>query len=140
MKRVWRSYGGDDSGASAVEFALVLPIVAALLLFGLDSWLRLSHAHDTTTALQTGVRYYQDGGADDEAARTLALSSWPNRPSDATLSINRSCTCSVQIVACTQTCDGVDPPQTHVTLIAQGTFRGMRGSDLLSQQETLRVR
>lgn len=140
MNRFWRNFRSQDGGASAVEFALVLPLMVGLLLFGLNTWMQLSHTSDAETALHTGARYYQDGGSDDDAAKTLALASWPNRPSDAAMSVARSCACGVETVSCSTTCDGLKTPKTFITLTAQSTFRGFNGSSQIQRQETLRVR
>ena len=123
-----------DGGAAAVEFAFVLPIIVAVLLLGVDGWLRLSQARDMSGALQTAARYYQNGGSDDDAAKTLGLAAWGTAPSGATLTVSRACTCSGASSSCSA-------PQTLITLSAQSTFSSLTGgSSQLSRQEVLRVR
>lgn len=132
-------FAASESGAAAVEAAFVLPIMIGLVIFGADGWLHVRHAQNTSTALHAGARYYQEGGADDAAARTLALSAWPGRPQDASVTVARSCACGTTPVSCSTIC-GSDPPQTFVTLSAQSTFRGLHDESLVRQQEMIRVR
>jgi Flp pilus assembly protein TadG len=140
MIRRWRDFARHESGASAIELALVLPIVVALLLLGANEWLQLRQTQDMSSALHTGARYYQEGGADDNAARTLALSAWPNAPQDASLAVTRTCKCGATVVACSTVCNGTDVPQTIITLTTRSTFEGMSGSSAQARQETVRVR
>ena len=130
-----------DGGAAAVEFAFVLPIIVAVLLLGVDGWLRLSQARDMSGALQTAARYYPNGGSDDDAAKALGLAAWGTAPSGATLTVSRACTCSGASSSCTASCGNGSAPQTLITLSAQSTFSSLTGgSSQLSRQEVLRVR
>lgn len=140
MMRRWRIFGRSESGAAAIELAFVLPILAALLLLGVNGWLQLSQSRDMSSALQTGARYYQEGGADDDAAKALALSAWRNPPTDASVTVSRTCTCGASAAACSDVCSDETTPKAFVTLSAQSTFKGFDKASQLSQQETVRVR
>ena len=130
----------DRRGVSAVEFALIAPVLAAVLVMGFDGWMATRQALDMRTALQTGSRYYQTGGADDEAALALALAAWPARPAGGVLSVSRSCRCSAQVAACDVTCPGSVVPSTFVTLTASSAFSGALSPRQLTESEVLRVR
>jgi len=140
MKRFFRALK-DDRGVAALEFALILPILAALILLGIDGWTRINQTSQMRSAVQTGARYYQGGGADDNAAAQLALASWNNAPAGATVTAARSCTCGGAGASCSSLCAGSALPQVYVTLTATGGFSDlMTGPTSLTQSGTVRVR
>ncbi len=139
MRRLTRALK-DDRGVAAIEFALILPILAALVLLGIEGWLRINQVSQMRSALQTGSRYYQSGGSDDSAAAQLALQSWNNAPADATVSTSRSCSCGGVGASCSSLCSGTTPPDVYVTLTASGAFSDLMGNQPLSESGVVRVR
>ena len=132
--------GGDIVGAAAIEFAFILPILTALVVVGLDGWLRINQVSQMRSAIQSGSRYYQSGGADDTAASTLGLAAWAHRPGDATLAGVRVCKCGTTVVDCTTQCPGSTLPMVFVTLTATGTFSGLWASQSLTETGGVRLR
>lgn len=118
-----KRFGSHDRGGAAIEFGLVLPILIALLLMGVDGWLRMAHVQDAASALHAGARYYQQGGADDGEAVQVALAAWAHPSDDAEIEIKRES----------------DSSQTFVTIEATSTYTGLKGSEKLSQKEVVRV-
>ena len=55
MRRLAR-FVGDQRGVAAIEFALIIPILTGLVLFGLDGWLRINQV--TQMGLQLGMRAF----------------------------------------------------------------------------------
>jgi len=138
--RALRTFFADRRGLAAMEFALIAPLLAALIVFGADGWLRTSQLNDMRSALQSGTRYYQLGGSDDTVAHTLAMNSWAHAPADAAAVVARSCTCGATPIACNLLCAGSNPPQVYVSVTTTGTFTGLMHSRVMSQNEVLRVR
>jgi Flp pilus assembly protein TadG len=118
-------FRSHDGGGPAIEFGLILPIMIALVMLGVDGWMRLSHVQNAASALHAGARYYQQGGADDDEAVDVTLAAWANPSEDAEVTITRKTEGS--------------PAQTLVTIKATSTFTGLRGSEQLSQEEVVRV-
>jgi len=140
MKRLFRALR-DERGVAAVEFALIVPILASLIVLGIDGWTRINQVSQMRSAVQTGARYYQAGGADDNAAAQLALASWNNAPAGATVTTARSCTCGGAGASCSSLCANQALPQAYVTLTATGGFSDMMtGQQSLTQSGTVRVR
>lgn len=140
MKRFTRALK-DDRGVAAVEFALILPVLSALIILGLNGWLHINQVSQMRSAIQAGSRYYQGGGADDVAAGQLALQAWNHAPANAAVNPVRSCTCGGVGASCSSLCAGNALPNVYVTLTATGTFSGMwGGSQALSETGTVRVR
>jgi len=134
------AFAADRRGLAALEFALIAPLLAALLMLGADGWLRTSQLSGMRSALQSGARYYQLGGSDDPTAQALTAQSWAHAPPGNTVSVARSCTCGALPIACTTLCAGSNPPSVYITLTASGTFPGLMQSRSLSQSDVLRIR
>lgn len=130
----------DERGVAAIELALLAPVLAAILMLGVEGWLRIDQTLSMQGALQTGGRYYQMGGADDAAAVSLARSTWTNRPNDGEVTVARVCKCGEVVVACSSLCANADTPVALVNLSASATFVGLTGSHPLRQTEIVRVR
>jgi Flp pilus assembly protein TadG len=140
MKRFFAALR-DERGVAAIEFALIVPILAAFIVLGIDGWTRINQTSQMRSAVQTGARYYQGGGSDDTAAAQLALASWNNAPHGAQVTTARSCTCGGAGASCSSLCAGQDLPQVYVTLTATGGFSDlMTGPTSLTQSGTVRVR
>jgi Flp pilus assembly protein TadG len=138
MRRIalWR----DERGAAAIEFALILPILVALMLLGVDGWMRINQQSAMRSALQTGARYYQGGGADDNAAAQLALQSWANAPTGATVTAARTCSCGGVGASCASQCAGSTLPAVNVTLTATANYAGLMNTAPLSASGSVRIR
>ena len=140
MMRRLRAFVSDRDGLAAMEFAFIAPIVAVMLVMGVDGWLRETHMSQMRTATQTGVRYYQTGGSDDTVAQTVSAAAWSGKPANGVLNVVRSCTCVSTAVACATVCTGNNLPSVFLTLTASGTYSGLMQSHALSQSDVIRVR
>jgi Flp pilus assembly protein TadG len=140
MRRALQRLVADRRGVSALEFALIAPILALVLVFGIDGWMSTSQLGDMRNALQTAARYYQVGGGDDDQAQDAALAAWTRRPTDGEVSIDRLCRCGTSAADCSSLCSGDTPPAVFVTLEATSQFHGAMRRMSLRDQEVLRVR
>lgn len=133
-------YLKDRRGGSTVEFAVIVPILAGVLTWGLDSWLETSRKQDMHAAVQAGVHYYMGGGSDDTAAQTVVQNAWPNMPSGGTVTISRACTCAGASTSCSTLCAATAlAPEIQITVAAQSQWTGLRPATL-NESETARVR
>lgn len=129
----------DRRGVSALEFALIAPVLSTVLVLGWDGWMMINQATDMRTAVQTGARYYQIGGSDDAAAKTAALAAWVHKPADGALTVARACYCGTSVSDCSTTCAS-GTPSTYLTLTATSTFSGTMETKALTESEKIRVR
>jgi Flp pilus assembly protein TadG len=136
MLRAWR----DERGVAAIEFARIIPNLVALVVLGLDGWLRINQISQMRSALQTGSRYYQGGGSDDTAAAQLALQSWMHAPPDAGVNTSRACSCAGVGASCSSQCANNTLPSVYVTLTATGTPSSLIQSQMISESGVVRVR
>jgi Flp pilus assembly protein TadG len=141
MMRFLKSWLGDREGLAAIEFALVVPVLATLLVFGVDGWMRVSQVSDARTALQTGARYYETGGGSDTAAQAAAVAAWRSKPADGALNIARSCVCGSNPADCASICTADSSlPLVFVQLTAQGTYPGLIQSHPVNETNVIRIR
>jgi Flp pilus assembly protein TadG len=135
-----RKFLRHKGGASAVEFAIISPILAGLVIYGFDTWQLVNRKLDMHAATNAGAHYYMGGGADDPTATSISLSSWPNRPGDAKVTIGRACFCAGGSSDCNTICAATQQaPEIHITLTATTQWNGLRPA-ALSEAETVRVR
>lgn len=130
----------DDRGVAAVEFALILPLLVGMLLFGLDGWMRIDATSRMRSGLQAGARYYQSGGSDDVAAANLAMQAWASRPGDAAVNASRSCLCGTAPTDCASLCGGNKLPNAYISLTATGSYTGILHTQSLTENSALRIR
>lgn len=138
--RFLRTFARHRGGASAIEFAIVTPILAGLLISSLDAWQLISRKQDMHAAVNAGAHYYMGGGTDDPTAHSISLSGWPNRPGDGQMSISRACSCAGAASVCSTLCAATQQaPEIRVTLNARTQWNGLQPAPL-SESETVRVR
>ena len=91
--------------------ALVLPVLA-LVVAGVMQYGGMILAYQQMhNGIASGAIYVMRGGADTTAIHDVALGAWPNRPADASIAVDQSCTCGGIAAACTSLCPDQSYPQ-----------------------------
>lgn len=108
----------DEGGGSAVEFALVGPVLVAILAGLVVVWGDVTAAARMRSAVHAGAVYLRAGGADPAVARTVVERSWEERPDGSEVTVTESCTCGGVAGACASLCPSGDPPLVYVTIRA----------------------
>lgn len=138
--RALRNFLQGQGGTSAIEFAIIAPILAGLVIYGFDAWQLINRKQDMHAAVNAAAHYYMGGGADDPTGQSIGLSGWPNKPGDAAMAISRACTCAGGASDCSTLCSATQQaPEIHVTLTATTQWTGLTPR-ALSETETVRVR
>jgi Flp pilus assembly protein TadG len=119
-----RRFVSHSGGAAAVEFALIVPALAGLVV-AIDD---VSNIAIGTAAMQTGsraaIQYAMVGGTDMVAARTLGMQAWDQKPSNASMTVVLACLCGTTAAACDMPCPDGTVPTKFVTVDVQGTYGG----------------
>ncbi|OBQ79869.1 TadE/TadG family type IV pilus assembly protein [Mesorhizobium sp. WSM3873] len=136
----------DRSGAAAVEFALVLPVLCAVLFGIADGWSYVTNSMAMRAGVKTAANLLLAGATDDNAVQAAALASWQKKPDDAAVVVTRSYKCGATVVTSTTICAGSKLPSVFVQIQASGTwvppftFGVFPGNSALSHQQVVRVR
>lgn len=140
-----RRFGRDDAGATAVEFALTLPILVAMMVGLSDLGLAINEKMRLTSAVRAGTQSGY-GNAADTAAIIQAVKDASGVSADAlTVTAVTSCTCADgSAAACDGTCSG-GPVRAYLTVTATEAYSllihypGFNGPTTLSASSVLRV-
>jgi Flp pilus assembly protein TadG len=138
--KLLRKFLRHKGGASAVEFAIISPVLAGLTIYGFDAWQLVNKKLDMHAAINAGAHYYMGGGEDDTTARSISMSSWPNTPGDAQITIGRACFCAGGSSDCGTICAATQmAPEIHITVTSTSQWNGLQPA-ALAESETVRVR
>jgi Flp pilus assembly protein TadG len=111
-----------SGGVSAVEFALVAPMLIVVLAGIATGWTYTMQLMQMRTAVKTGANYVLQGGMDLDAAKSAVLQSWTNKPEGADVQILRQCSCGGAVSACSTVCTGNGSiPNMSVIITATGS-------------------
>ena len=131
--------GRAVGGAAAVEFAIVTPFLAAMLI-GVVQYggmiIANQQMHDGVSAAAV---YVMRGGSDATTIQSIATGTWPNKPSDAKVSVTQACSCAGVTQACSVLCADGSYPQSFTTISASGTYNGLWASQSMSTTQVVRT-
>jgi Flp pilus assembly protein TadG len=137
---------GDDAGAAAVEFAMVLPILCLVLLGILDGWSYVTSSLSMRAGVKTAANLVMGGSTNDAATKAVAIASWENRPEDGQVTLTRIYMCGTTVVNASTLCSGPKAPSVYVQIQASATwvppvaFGAFSASSIIGHQEMIRVR
>ena len=139
IKRL-RTFRRDARGASAVEFALIAPLLAGALL-GVAEYGRMAYQRtDMHGALRNGGQYVLNGGRDLDVAEEIVERSWNSMPEDGVVEVTRYCLCEETEHACSAPCDDNSVPVAYISLRAEATLGGLVMDSGESADDAIRVR
>lgn len=137
---------GDEAGNSAVEFALLAPVLALVCLGLIDGWSIASFTLYMRAGVGSAANLYLQGAGDDSAVRALVLQNWQSRPDDAAVTIARAYKCGTTAVTSITLCTGSKAPAVYITIQATGTWVApfeidlLRTGQAMTHQQVIRVR
>lgn len=112
-----RRLAGDRRGNAAVELALVLPIVAALLSGIVDVGMMVRAANALQTAARAGAAYAAKYPTDSAGIAQAATGAAALDPSTLSVTATQSCECSNGgAVACGSACPAGGAMSVHVSV------------------------
>ncbi|MGB0720701.1 MAG: TadE/TadG family type IV pilus assembly protein [Bdellovibrionales bacterium] len=137
MVQVFKRYVADCVGASAVEFALMAPILIFILIGTVDAGRYVHQRMQMTNAAHTTASYVAQAG-DDANAQTVASESYGGDFDDIAVVSEFECECSDgEALACPVACGADDFQRRFVRVAASGTFSPVFPYPVLSEGLTL---
>ena len=107
---IWERFLGrlrrDESGTSMLEFALVLPFLALLVVAMVDFGRGVSIAMALESSARAGAEYGSLFPSDPGGIEVAALDVLGPRLAPSAINIVRECRCGTQLIACELACDG----------------------------------
>ena len=136
---VCRRWLAARGGAAAVEFAIVIPILAAMVM-GVGQYggevIAYQHVHN---GVMSGAQYVMRGGSDATAIHDITYQTWPNKPQDAAVVVSEACTCAGAAAGCSGLCPDSSYPQSATTITATGTYIGPFGNQAMTATQVIRT-
>jgi Flp pilus assembly protein TadG len=139
-----------DEGTSAVEFGIIAPFLAALVVPLIDVGMAFYQQMQVRDAAQAGTQYAMVHGWNSSAIQNAVTNATTLASLSASPAPILACGCpsgsSVDTAACTATCNDSQPARTYVTVSAQATYTtfipypGLSQSVTLTAQSTVRIR
>ena len=108
----------DERGGAAVEFALVAPVLGAILAVLTLVWGDITAVARMRSAVHAGADYLRAGGADTALVRTVVERSWEEMPETYDITVAESCTCGDAGGGCAVLCPSGEPPSVYVEIRA----------------------
>ena len=123
LRRLWTRFS-STSGVAGVEFAMVLPILAGIVITLPDLSQAAMSVMQMEGAARASIQYAMGGGTDMSLAQTVGMQAWADKPANATLTTSQSCECAGAAGTCGQSCPDGSIPQTFFSVIASGHMGG----------------
>ena len=142
MTSRWKfaAYLRDQSGVAAIEFAMIVPVLAAIVI-GAGAVVPFVQANDNMhDAVSAGARYVMAGGTDPASIQNVTLSAWTGHSASASVTVTKSCTCAGVTSPCTSLCTDATVPQGYTVIAASSPYVGALAYTTITTQQTLRTR
>jgi len=133
-----------DDGAAAVEFGLIAPIIAAVLVGVTTTGGAILAYSKMRQAVSSGAQYALAVEDDLDAVEDVVEASWPSRPAGATVSVTRVCYCpssDTTTVSCSTNCADTSYPKMYTRINASRPYTAFRREAItLNASQKVRTR
>ena len=140
LARLIKRFSQDRRGVSAIEFALVVPVLLISLLGVVDIGNIVYQRGDMESALRAGIQYFMNGGDDLARAEQVVNDSWTTKPDGVSVIAEHFCTCGGTPHVCDAQCDDDTYPLTFNRIHATAAFPGILMEDYHAAEQSVRVR
>ena len=117
-----RKFIRDEQGVGAIEFALIAPFLAVVLLGIMSGWAYYTQNNYMRDSVEVAGKYFLQGGTSQDVALNIAKAAWTDKPADGTVVLNQTCTCAGAAASCGGVCSGGSIPQTYWTIEASSKY------------------
>ena len=118
-----RKYFQDENGVGAIEFALIAPFMAVVLLGTISGWAYYSQNNYMRDGVEVAGKYFLQGGTSQETGLAIAEAAWTDKPDDGTVALNQSCICVGAAADCGSVCSDGSIPEKYWTIEASRVFK-----------------
>src|SRR6478609_8109978 len=100
IRKLAKSLLGETQGTAAIEFGLVLPVLAGIVISVPDVANIATGAMNMDGAVRAGVQYAMNGGTDTTAVSTFASRNWVSEPHGGSVTATEACYCDGVVLTC----------------------------------------
>ena len=134
----------SQDGAAAVEFGLVAPIVAAVLVGVATMGGTILAYSKMRQAVSSGAQYALAVADDPDAIEDVVVAAWSPAPTGSTVTVTQQCFCADApdtATACAVNCADGDYPQMFTTIAASRPYTNFGGATAtLNASQRVRTR
>ena len=130
----------DRRGGAAVEFAIIAPVLGAILAVLVSVWGDATTVLRMRAAVHAGADYLRTAGADPELTRDVVAHTWESKPAGAVITVENACLCGEVATGCAVLCPSGDPPSVYVTIRAATGSSDQQLGRTYTSSEVVRVR
>ena len=142
-----RKFFRDETGVGAIEFALIAPLLALVLLGTISGWAYYQQNNHMRDSVEVAGKYFLQGGTSEEVAINIAEAAWSDKPDDGSIALNKTCICGSVAASCGGVCSDSSIPETYWTIEASSTYTDpflgksvLENGLALYEREVIRVR
>ena len=117
-----RKFLRDEQGVGAIEFALIAPFLAVVLLGTISGWAYYTQNNYMRDSVEVAGKYFLQGGTSQTVALDIANAAWTDKPADGTVVLNKTCVCNGAAAGCSGVCSDSSIPQTYWTIEASSKY------------------
>jgi Flp pilus assembly protein TadG len=118
----------NTSGAAAVEFGLVAPILV-MVMVGIGTYgLEIITYSKMREAVSAGAQYALTTSDTTSDISSVVSAAWDDKPTGATVSVTQQCVCAGVTNDCSTACPDGDYPQKLTTITASQSYSELGGS------------
>jgi Flp pilus assembly protein TadG len=133
-------FAQDQHGAAAVEFTLVVPLLAMMVVLTVDLSMGIFSKMQVEDAAQAGAQYAIIRGFDSASISGAVTSATNNTGISATPAPTQFCGCpgvsGIAVTACSSICSTGNAPGTYATVSAQGTYSTLMNYSIVPSSYT----
>ncbi|MFN3836013.1 MAG: TadE/TadG family type IV pilus assembly protein [Glycocaulis sp.] len=130
----------DCAGTSAVEFALIAPVLLALMVAAADIAHIAFQRSDMTGAIRSGTQYFMAGGTHTDRAQAIVEEAWSSRPEEAVVRVERLCECGGVEASCNLLCADQSVPLAYAVITIEAPVGGVFVTQYSTVSDKVRVR
>ena len=134
----------NEGGAAAVEFGLVAPIVAAVLVSVATAGGTILAYNKMRQAISSGAQYALTVADDADAIEDVVIAAWDPAPTGYDIDVIQACFCAdapSTVTACDVNCADGDYPQMFTTISASRPYTNFGGQTAtLNASQRIRTR
>ncbi len=125
MMSASRRWWKDRSGAGALEFALIAPMLGLVMVAAADIAHIAFERSDMLGAVRSGSQYFMAGGTNTDRAQTIIQTSWSSMPENAVVKVNRICECGGATASCNLLCPDTSVPIAYAVIEIEADIDGV---------------